>query len=237
MLIEPGSKLTLVGYEQANRVLHITSVERDWANLSVTLTVDEKSRDAMTVAQIRERDRESRKTPARRPGNLNKRSTNEVDQVVPFDGESGAGRIPKHALFGGLRTVIRIPVSELGRVALVDFQTSSPATKSCVLLFGAPITPAHLIQYVGANPLALDDPTQTHRDVLEDRFGYIEGWGRKGDAGGYFPKGEGNQALNGRLRDTGGFEYVSAKPPWIWVAEWVPNSCLIEGRILPAPVV
>ena len=236
LLIPPGDKITLVGYEQGDRVLHVTAVERDWQNLEVTLEVDEKSRDAMTWAQIRARNKEARRDPARRPGNVNRRSRAEVDQVVPFDGDSGAGRIPRHALYGGLWTVIRIPVSEAGRVAKIDVTTSGPACKFALALFGAPIQPAHLVRYVG-DPLASDDPFGPNAAILEDRFGLIEGWGQQGQAAGYGRGSEGSSALTGQLIDTGGFEYVSAKAPWVWVAEYAASSCYISGRIYPAPAI
>lgn len=237
MLIPAGDRIKLVGYEGADHVLHISGRERDWTSLTVTLDVDERARDAMTLDQIRGRNKEARRDPARRPGNVNRRSRLDADQVTPYDGESGAGWIPRHALYGGLWTVIRVPVSELGRVAKIDVKTSGPAAKFCIGLFGAPITAAHLIRYVGANPLATSSPFETHREILEDRFGWIEAWGSQGQAAGYFPGSEGSSPLSGRLVDTGGFEYVSAKAPWIWVAEWSASSTFIEGRILPAPVV
>lgn len=236
-LIRPGRKLRLVGFEQADRVLHITAVDVDWQSLSVTLEVDEKSRDAMTVAQIRERDKEARRDPARRPGNVNRRSRLDVDQVVPFDGESGAGRVPKFATYGGLWSVIRVPVSETGRVAMIDMQTSGPQSELFVAMFGAPIQPAHLVKYVG-NPASSSARWEQNRAVLEDQFGWIEAFGSADEPGGYWPGLKSNSSpLTGRLKDTGGFEYVSAKPPWIWVAVFTPTSSYVQGRILPAPVI
>ena len=227
LLIEPGMRITILGYEGTDPDLHIASVERNWQDRTVTLTVDQYGRDAMTLASIRKRNKESRRDPARRPGNVNKRSRLDMDQIVPFDGESPAGRIPRTALYPGLWSVRHIPVSTLGRVAQLDIRTSAP-TKFAFALFGAPIKPAHLVKYVGSNPLALSSPYEAHLELLEDRFGFIDSWGTSEVAAG-----EQSGRTFGRLME-GGFEYVSAKPPWIWVAMWSPNPTWLSGRILPA---
>jgi len=234
-LIEPGERVTLIGYKGADPVLHIAAVERDWQSGVVTLEVDQGSRDAMTLAQIRQRNKDARKDPARRPGNVNKRSRLDTDIATPFDGESGAGWVPKHALYGGLWTVIRVPVSQLGRIAKIDLTTSGPHAKFTVALFGAPITSAALVKYVG-NPLTSSDPFGANADTLIDRYGFIEGWGQSGQAAGYYPGTEGDGSLTGRLVDTGGVEYVSQRPPWVWVAEYASTACFISGRILPAAI-
>jgi len=232
LLIPPGDKITLIGYEGADRVLHITAVERDWQTGTVTLEVDEKSRDAMTVAQIRTRDKEARRDPARRPGNPNRRSRLDVDQVVPFDGESGAGVIPKLALYGGLWTVIRIPVSETGRVAKMHLEAGAPFA---IAFFGAPITPAHLNSYVG-NPLAKSNPFKGQAANL-DRHWFIEGFGEQGQRCGFYDGSEqGGDPFTG-IEEQGGFSYQSSRPPWVWVAMYAASSCFLEGNIYPDTVI
>lgn len=234
LMIPAGDKIKLVGYEHHDRVLHIARRTRSWDNpqLPVTLEVDERSRDALTVAEVRAARRESMRDPARRPGNSNRRSTNDVDQVVPFDGESSAGIIPKLALYGGLWSVIRIPVSETGRVAKMRLKAGSPFA---IAFFGAPITPAHLVSYVG-NPLASDSPFEAHEKEL-DAHGFIEGFGQKGQRCGYYPGAEDRSTAFTGVEEQGGFEYSSSKPPWVWVAMFAASSCFIEGNIYPAPVV
>lgn len=230
--IAPGDKMTLIGYEGADRVLHITAVERDWQTMTVTLDVDEKSRDAMTIAQIRSRDKEARRDPARRPGNPNKRSRLDTDQVVPFDGESGAGVIPRLALYGGLWSVIRIPVSETGRVAKMHLEAGSPFA---IAFFGAPITPAHLHSYVG-NPLTSDAPFEPHEKELDAHW-FIEGFGQKGQRCGYYPGAEDRSTPFTGVEEQGGFEYTSSRAPWVWVAMYAASSCFLEGYIYPDTVV
>lgn len=237
MLIAPGSNIKALGYNATNPLLHIAAVDRDWANLSVTLEVDEHARDAITLAAIRARTKEAIVDPARRPGRTNRRSRLDQDAVVPFDSESDAGIIPRHALYRGLWTVVRIPISQAGDIAKIDIRTSSPAAPFCVAFFSGRVTPAHLVHLVG-DPLAGDNPfarTEAKADALDD-LGLIEAFGGPGSAAGYWPKDQSGAVLTGRLKDTGGMAYASAKPPWVWVAEWSPTSCFISGRLYPAPV-
>ncbi len=236
-LAAPGQNIEVLGYNGEDVLLHIAAVERDWAALSVTLEVDEHARDAMTLASIRARNKEAKADPARRPGRPNRRSRMEQDITVEYDGESDAGIIPRHALFGGLWTVIRIPVSQVGQIAKLDVHTASPAAKFVLALFGGPVTPAHLVDLVG-DPLAGESPfarSESRADALDD-LGFIEAFGGPGSAAGYWPKDESGGDLTGRLLDTGGLTYTSARPPWVWVAEWSPTSCFLSGRLYPAPV-
>jgi len=233
MLVPPGDKITLIGYEGADQVLHIAAIDRDWQTFAVTLEVDSKSRDALTVAQIHARDAEARRDPALRPGNPNRRSRLDTDQVVPFDGESGAGVIPRLALFGGLWTVIRIPVSETGRVGKSNI---GGGARFNIGFFGKPITPAHLVRLVG-NPLTKASPYEAHEPELSANHWYIESFGEQGQRCGYYPGSEqGGGAFKG-VEEQGGWEYTSSRPPWIWVAMFASESCFLEGNIWPDTVV
>jgi hypothetical protein len=237
-LVDPGENVRLIGYQGANPLLHIASIDRDWSALTVTLTVDEHARDAITLAAIRERDKAATLDPARRPGRTDRRSRQDQDQLVPFDGESNAGIVPRHAIYGGLWTVLRIPISESGDIAKLDIRSSSPAAKFCMAFFASPVTPAHLVSLVG-DPLSGSDPfarTEAKADALDD-LGLIEAFGGPGSAAGYWPRQEGaGVPLTGRLKDTGGMTYNSKQPPWVWVAEWSPVSTFLSGRIFPSPI-
>jgi hypothetical protein len=231
-----GQNVLLRGFRGQDLLLHVVETSKDLSgDLVVKLTVDTKARDAMTLSSILQRDRDSKVDPSRRPGNVNRRSRQEQDMAVEFDGESGAGQIERMALYGGLWSVINIPVSQVGRIARIVASTSSPAAKFAMALFGAPIQPTHLNRYVG-NPLASDGPFDAHADTLMDRFGFIEGWGQSGSACGYYPGSEGSGSLTGRFEDSGGVEYRSTKGGWVWVALFSPTSTFLEGRIYPAPI-
>ena len=236
-LITPDQNIKPLGYNGGDPLLHIAAVDRDWQALSVTLTVDEHARDAITLAAIRTRNKEAMVDPARRPGRTNRRSRMDQDQIVPFDGESDGGIIPRHAIYGGLWTVIHIPLSEAGQVAKLDVRSQSPAAPFCMAFFAGPVTPAHLVRLVG-DPLSGTNPfgrTEAAADALDD-LGLIEALGGPGSAAGYWPGQEGSGSLTGRLKDTGGFTYNSVKGGWVWVAEWSPTSTFISGRIYPAPI-
>jgi len=142
--------------------------------------------------------------------------------------------IPRHAIYGGLWTVIHIPLSEAGQVAKLDVRSQSPAAPFCMAFFAGPVTPAHLVRLVG-DPLSGTNPfarTEAKGIALDD-LGLIEAFGAPGSAAGYGRGQEGTGTLTGQLIDTGGLSYISARPPWIWVAEWSPTSTFISGRMLP----
>ena len=236
-LITPDQNIKPLGYGGGDPLLYIAAVDRDWVNLSVTLTVDEHARDAITLAAIRQRNKEAMVDPARRPGRTNRRSRMDQDQIVPFDGESDGGILPRHAIYGGLWTVLHIPLSTAGQVAKLDVRSQSPAAPFCMAFFAGPVTPAHLVNLVG-DPLSGTNPfgrTEAKADALDD-LGLIEAFGGPGSASGYWPGQEGSGTLTGRLKDTGGFTYNSVKGGWIWVAEWSPTSTFISGRIYPSPI-
>lgn len=232
--ITEGEVIKILGWRGTNVLASVVEVRKTIT--SVTVTVDTKARDAMTVSAIMARDRDAKIDPARRPGNVNRRSRNARDQLIEYEPESGAGIYPNHAINGdsGLWDVIHIPVSEAGSVKQIELFSSGPQTTFAVGLFASPITAAHMNQYVG-NPTASEDCWETNRIILEDRFGFIEGWGSLGQMCGYFP-GDSSGAVTGAFVDSGGFDYWSNEGGWVWVATWASTSCRIKGRVIPNPV-
>jgi len=237
-LIDEGHNIRVDGYRGRNPLLHVANVRAIPETYAVTVEVDEHARDAMTLASIRANARDAAADPARRPGAVDKRSRMEQDITVPFDGESEGGQIPRHAIHGGLWSVIHIPVSQVGRISKIELATQSPIAKFCVAFFSAEVTPAHLQHLVG-NPLAGTDPfnkDETQANALR-ALGIIEAFGGPGQAAGYWPRTEDKGApLTGKFKDGGGMEYVSQLPPWVWIAEWSPVSTFISGRVYPAQV-
>jgi len=228
LLIEPGDRITLLGYQGRDVVLHAADRARLWADGTVTLQVAETAYDALTLAQIRQRNNANRADVARRPGKVKAKPV-----IDPWDCESNAGHIERHALYGGLWTVIRVPMSEVGRISEISMRTIG-ATRFHVSLFANPITSAQCIRYIAANPLAIPNPGETNRELLEDQFGWLQGWGREGDAMGYYPGSEGTKsALSGRFKDAG-VDYWSPTG-YIYIAEYAAGSCFIEGDMRAAP--
>lgn len=232
-----GQNVLLHGHRGGDVLLHIVARNLDPETGQVTLTVDSKARDALTVREIRERNAESRIDPARKPGNANRRSRLDQDILNPFDGESGAGRFYRRPINGlaGLWSVVPVYISEAGQLNRVYLRTLAPAAKFWVALFGKEVTPNWMAARVG-NPASPD----AWKAVIEDREnnGLIEQWGNDSQPCGVDEAGN----VNGILEDTGGLSYYSTKGGWTWVAVYADRSTFIEGAgedlmgFYPAPI-
>jgi hypothetical protein len=239
--LREGTNVMLRGWEGEDVRLHISGIDFAPGDASVTLTVDQLDRDAMTLAAIIQRDEASKRLIDRRPG-----VPDTVNHTNAFDSESAAGIIPRHALFAGLWDVIHIPVSLAGAISTVDVRTSSPVSKFCMAIFAAPITAADLIGLGISGPLAAATdgygPFDRQADRLRTEFGLIEAWGGPSQAAGYYPGYETSPhtgtatPVTGRLKEDAGWTYNSARPPWVWVATFSPVSCFVKGRLYPAPL-
>lgn len=229
--LRAGMNIRLKRYRGADRLLHIAQVSVNWLQLTVTLTVDTHFRDLISLASIQSRNAEAASDPARRTSGQRRQSRIAKDTVVVFDSESGAGIIPRHALFGGLWTVLRIPAGQVGQIAKARFHTTGPASEFAVGIFGQPVTAAQLVRLVG-NPLGTDRPFDTSFAAL-DALGLMASWGSQSTPGGYSPgtKGEAGATLTGDIIDDGGFQYETTQPGWLWVAEYASSSCFIQGRL------
>lgn len=235
--IREGDKLTILGWNGAPLDVWVVTREVDPSNgWSVNLTVDSKYRDAMTLGSILTRNRESRNTPGRRPGNIDKQS-HQTRDIVEFDGDSGAGVIPRLPLFANLWSVIHIPVSLVGSIALLDVRTEGPVAPFVLAMFGAPITAANLLDLVG-NPLTSDNGWTKHADELANKWGWIETYGTPDDPAGYYPgnKSADGSSLTGRLYDTNSLQFTSTKGGWVWVAMFSSVSTHISGTVRPGPI-
>lgn len=233
--IQAGDKLTLIGYQGRDLVLHVSDVEVSLdGSVPVSLTVDERSRDAMTVAQIRDRNKEARRDPALRPGNPNRRSRLEQDQIVPFDAESKAGRIPATSVQGGQWNVITVPFATAGRIAKVHFDTGSPMAAG---LFAYRPSVAHLNSLIG-NPLTQDDPLKANMNTLEGTFGLCAFWGQQGQRMGYSPgREDAGDPFTGDFDEATGFDYVAQANARLYLAVYTAADTTVSGRCYPALVV
>lgn len=240
--LRAGMNVQVRAHRGVDRLLHVGKVTVNWQSESVTLDVDEHARDLMTLASLVQRDRASAEDPARRNSPLtNRRSRNVRDSVTPFDCSAGAGRIPKHALFGGLWTVVRIPAGQLGSIARTEFTVNSSVTEFAVGVFGKPVTPADLKRLVG-NPLAagagagatgIARPWSPETDALQ-AAGLLIAWGSFDQPMGYYPGAKSElDPLTGRFRDDATWYFDTVLPPWLWVAEYSPVGTFIEGRLYP----
>lgn len=76
--------------------LHVAEVDVDFAAGTVSLTVDTKSRDLATLAQLIERVKSENKNPAKMLM-VNRESSSTDDTKFPWDYDAGSGSIPKRA--------------------------------------------------------------------------------------------------------------------------------------------
>lgn len=231
-LIREGNNIRVRSFRGSSILVHVVSV--DYAEDTVTATVDTKARDYPTLAAIMERNRDAQ-DPARSYRRSNA-SSSQTSERGTWDAESPGGIIPKLALFNNLWTVLRIPVAEYGEIVRTKF-TTTPAKPFSVAVFDQPITSSQLVSVVG-NPLAADEnPWQDAADELED-LGLIQSWGWNLQPCGYYPKeystptgDESPPPVTGRMLDDGSWTYSSTKPPWLWVAMIAEGSCEISGRM------
>lgn len=232
--IREGSNAHVRYFRQTDLQVHVSKVE--FGEQAVTATVDTNARDYPTLAAIRDRERNAT-DPAK--AKVKRLSTGSLTQArATFDAESPAGHIPRHALFSGLWTIIRIPAGSYGSIVRTELTTSGAATPFAIAVFDRPVTAAQMVAMVG-NPLTADsNPWSDSADWLTDT-GLLMSWGWKSQPAGYYPAeysnpaGDGASPVTGRLVDDASWDYTSTQAPWLWVAEIASSSCFIEGRLWP----
>lgn len=230
-VIREGSNGIIRYYRGVDLLVHVAKVE--YGPDAVTVTVDTNARDYPTLDAILAREREA-VDPARQYRRRPTAGTLASERAT-FDAESPGGRVPRHAAFGGLWNVLRIPVAAYGSIVRTTFTTSSPATPFVVAVFDREVTAAKLLSIVG-NPLsASENPWQEHADALEDT-GLLMSWGWQEQPCGYYPReksrpdGDTTAPVTGRMVDDASWTYASTRPPWLWVAVICQSSTWVEGR-------
>ena len=220
----------------AGQLFHIVGAEVQRQDHATVLTVTEKPIDYMTAVAIMKRIQDAKDDPARRIIRKAAQSSRITeDRGIVFDAESGAGIVPEHSLFGGLWTVIPIPFGSWGQIARMDIRTKDDPSEFYIGLFDRDITENRLATLVG-NPGSGAKPWDTQYDALR-AAGLLMAWGGKDTPLGYFPlsKGDDGASLTGRFEDDLSFDFASTRPPWLWLAEYSPDSCRISGRFYVAP--
>lgn len=227
--IREGQNFLLQGHRGVDRLFHISQVDVDWEGQSVTLTVDTRARDQMTLAAILDRERENH-DPARRKKMQYRNSKMIEDRRAQWDCENGSGLIPRHGTYAGLWNVLRIPAGELGTIVRTEFTVDEPAPFS-VAVFDRPTTHSVLTSH-GA-------PTdEGYWDSFPEDTGLIIAWGGSGQMAGYYPQqetsdDEAEPEPTGRMVDDSSWYYQTSFPPWLWVAIWVesPTVNYIQGQL------
>ena len=132
--LQVGDNLEITGFEGRDVVVQLASKsceldgDSDGRQLVVRFTIDERARDALTVEQIRDRNRAALPDPARRPGSPNRQSRNVRDEGYTWDEESPCGELERIAVNGasGLWTTRIVPVAEFGTLASIIFTCDHP---------------------------------------------------------------------------------------------------------------
>lgn len=224
------------------RKFHIAHAQH--AQGTVTLTVDTKGRDYLTLVEIIKRNKDA-VGPARKK---RRKKSDMVSTRPAFDSESPAGKIRRHPVNGdaGLWTVIRVPLGWTGSVVKLRYQTTNPASKFALAVFTQKVTAADLARLVG-NPLVQRDdfyePFSKNAKEL-DELGMQYAVGGPYQPAGYWPgqatawNGDNTgHPVTGEFRDDAGFSFDTTEgtPPYIYVAEFTDASCYIEGEFFVAP--
>lgn len=230
----------------AGILLHVAGV--DWAESEsgwdMTLTVDTKARDLLSIAEMIVRNREARQDPARKAVNQLRRST-QVRDVQIWDAEAGFGEIPARDCVGGKWNVFVVAAGPYGTLQRVRVDTT-PATRFAVAIFGDKPGTKWLNTHFD-NPLtALTGDNKDYTpwtvpgiaDDLRDRL-FIETFGGPGQAAGYSPGFETSPAtgkktthpVTGRLRIDSGTTFALENPPFMYFCIWPEANTEVTGKL------
>lgn len=260
--MQPNRNMWIKHLKGGGKLLHIAGVTVDWQAQSVTLMVDERHRDYLTLAAIKQRKRDAATDPARQALNARRRSRTSTDTKIVWDCENGAGRIPLFAIYGGLWSVIQIPGGSYGTIARSVFAAATDLArdqlwrttpdgrtvprsdalanpvKFAVGVFGREVTSNQVDDIIG-NPFDTDKKWDREASALADA-GLLIAWGGQWSgveqAAGYWPgAGADGDPLTGRMVDDSSWDFGSAQPPWLWVAVYSPSSCRVQGELQIAP--
>ena len=257
--IRAGDNIQLNYFHGVSQLFHVNAVEvafdtapsistgvpSSQPTLQVTLTVDTAARDNITSKNMVAHEPGSPGDPVRRSQTLKRKSRYTNDTVIQFDSSAGAGKVPPHAIYAGLWTVLQVPFSQVGQIAKTTYGTSSTITNWApgrtgypfyLAIFDQAITANTIVSILGngGNP-AIEGTWQTNSVALK-QAGIVISWGGwvQGAAGvqpcGYFPSTlQQGGAVTGNFVDDDLWSYSSTNVPWLWVCEYSPNACFIQG--------
>lgn len=198
-----GKNILLRGWD-GDTLFHVT--EHVWqADGSAELTVDTLARGALEVAEIRERNRESRTNPARTW--LRQHRAVDVAGLGEWMSEIGGVTRLTYNLPADQWRVIKVIAGDMGQIEKFRLKVTDSVCEFAVAVFAKEVTGAWVADKVG-NPF--DDngwDKEKVRDALDRRI-LLEGWGDKDQPCGYGrkAKSEGG-SLSGVFVDEGGFPY------------------------------
>jgi hypothetical protein len=239
-----GHNILVKGWEGTNLLLHIASVTRD-ENGNITMQVDTKARDMLTLDEIEKRNNENT-GPVRRKLGVGKRSDTIGNSPV-IDSEL-RGWFDDVACSAGEWIVLRVPVGNEGTIEGMEFQayttdrTTTQPTRFCAAFFQGPITPSELrdlcefpllLQTGDVSPWEFDDWTINQLEYK----GFLDAVGGFEQSAGYYPGKESTASpKTGAHYDHGlSLGFVSDDNIWLYIGIWVEDDCLMDGRIIMGP--
>lgn len=231
-------------------VLHIAGVNwrKSGPSWAVTLDVDQKARDLLTLAELWRRDREAKQDPVRQAISQLRRGAQVRDTPAVWDSEGGFGVLPERDAEPGWN-IYKVAAGQYGSLSRIKIRTS-PKSTFTVALFGAKVTKKFLKALVpdptaGVNDnnyLPWDKPSiqQDLRDVL-----FIEAFGGFNQRGGYSPGYETHPTsgtatghpITGKLDMESGTNYALDAEPKMWVAFYNDTEVTVKvkGHIFLLP--
>lgn len=212
-------------------LVHVSSVRHQPGGNTVAV-VDTRARDAAKVWAVMNRERDSRRSPARDWLESHRAVTARKDIGV-WD-EVGGQLGSDVGLAGGQWTVIPIVAGQYGTVRRIQ-TVLSPAREYAVAVFGLPVTAKWLYARLG-DPLAAgaQDRYAASEAALR-HFAMLYLAGSQDDPAGYYPraKGEPGAALTGVWDDPASFSYFTGEQPVLYLAVFPAlSSNLKRGRVM-----
>ena len=199
------------------------------------LAVDTKARDALTLAQIVERNRATRTWPAR--SWLNERRRTGANQQAIQWTEIGGLLDTKVVCSPNTWNVFPVVVGQSGSVAAIRVKVEDSACEFVVGITAKRTSRAWWVDKVG-NPFSGNRwESEKVRAQIEDTRILLAAFGDNDQPGGYYPgrkTGDDGEAtgdsLTGVLLDGAGFDYWTFDQPVLWVAVYPKELCVIKPQ-------
>lgn len=238
--LRAGMNIMFRGFD-GDTLFHIAGINVN-ADGTVTLAVDTQARNLMTVGEIIERNRESRRNRGRAWRRENRTSAATHDAIIGWFKQGGilpqdvpvtANQWSKMAVVGGQEgTVAKIRIKIPG----VAFAVAVTGAERSVEFFERHIPDPFAVDGEGLTKWETND---TLADMIEDRrILYVAGTTE--EPCGYKPKRHTNDAgdtttapITGLHIDTGGFSYRCEGSPLLWVYIYpLDDGTVQSGRIM-----
>jgi hypothetical protein len=233
--LKPGMNLRLPLFDGGTTV-HVSGVSVG-EDGKVTATVDTRARDSMAVWEVIQRNRESRRDPARQWIRDHRASGQIKDAIDGWD-EVGGLLGNKVTVPGHKWTVFEVVAGQEGTVQRLRLNTN-PNAEFVVGVFGrgGENLAKRLTRIVG-NPLTTEGKDQwsdeSVRKKLDEANLMLYVAGSPDEPCGYFPrKKQGDHPLTGKWDDAAGFSYRTFRYPVLYVAVYADRDTEIPaGRVM-----